>query len=98
MRCGDIVQRDCGDQCQRGRGRIVGEDADERAGIKVAGRRLPAPALPPAPAGLAVGAQPQSLARSLGGERGDIVVGGPGLGDRADQKSALAAFCDTASR
>ena len=81
---GDLVQRHRGDQRQGRRRRIAGAKPDERAGVEIAGRRMPFPPLPAAAAGLALGAQPDPLGRALAGERGEVVVGRAGLGDGAD--------------
>jgi hypothetical protein len=89
---GHLVQRDGGDQRQRRRGRIAPANADERARVEISGRRLPCPALPPAPAGLDDRAQPDTLGRAFAGKRGDIVIGGTGLRDGIDQNRDPAAL------
>lgn len=87
------MQRDAGNEGEGRRRRIAGPQADERARIQVARRRVPVPALAaPAPA-LAVGAQPQALGRALPRPRQDIVVGGAGLPNLLDQNKAPAAVC-----
>ena len=87
-----LVQRDRGDQRQRRRGRIVRPQADEGAGIEIAGRRQPRPALPALAAGLPLGAQPVPSAAPSRASAAQIVIGRAGLGDRADQKSEFAAL------
>ena len=86
-----VVQGDGGDQRQSRRGRIVGAKPHQGARMEVAGRRFPLPPLPPLAAGLALGAQPEALAGAFARQRGEIVVGGAGFGDRADQNSTAAA-------
>jgi hypothetical protein len=83
---------------QRRRGRVAGPEPDERARIEVAGRRLPGPAVPPLASGLALRPQPKALGRAGARELGEVVAGRAGLGDGADQKSALAAFMVAAPR
>ena len=70
-----LVQRHSGDQRKAWRRRVLGIDPDEGGGIEIAGRRLPAPALPPLPARLALGAKPQALGRPVAREHGEIVIG-----------------------
>lgn len=93
----DLLQRDRGDQSERRRRRIAIAQPDQGAGVEIARGRLPFPALPPAPAGLAVGAQPEPLACAFAGKRQDIVIGRIRLGDGADQNKALAALSVTRS-
>jgi hypothetical protein len=88
------VQGDRGGEGEARRRRIAGPQADEGAGVEVAGRRGPRPALPPLAAGLDVGAQPRAFGRAGAGEIGEIVVGRAGLDDGADQNSAPAALAE----
>jgi hypothetical protein len=48
--------------------------------------------LPPLSATLRLGTEPQTLRRTVPGQRGDIVIGGPRFRDGSDQKSTLAAL------
>lgn len=63
------------------------------AGVKVAGGRVPRPALPPAPAELALGAEPDAVLGPAGGEVEEIGIGRSRLRDGKDagQNSAFAA-------
>jgi hypothetical protein len=49
---------------------------------------VPFPALPAAPASLALGAHPQTLGRAVARQGGDVIIGGAGFGKRADLRHA----------
>lgn len=85
------MQRHRRNQRQGRCGRVAGLKANDGAGVEIAGRGEPFPALPPLAAGLAIGAQPGAFGRAVAGERGEIVVGGARLCDGSDQNSELAA-------
>ena len=52
---------------------------------------MAAPAVAPAPARLAFGAEPRAFGSAFARQSGEIVVGRAGLGDRADQNKEDAA-------
>lgn len=79
---GGVIKRDCGDQRQGLRRRVIAAQADEAADVEIAGRRGPIAAAPSAPGGLAFGAQPQAFGVAGGGELGDGIVGRAGFGER----------------
>lgn len=97
-RRGGFVESDRGDQSEGLRRRIAGARPDERAGVKIAFRGLPDPALAALAADLAAGAEPFAFGRAGAREGGDIVVGGARLGDEPDQKIADAAASVARSR
>jgi hypothetical protein len=89
-----LVKRDGGDEGEAGRGRVAGAEPDKGAGVEIARRGDPRPALPALAAGLAPGAQPFAFRGAGAGKSGEIVVGRAGLADNADQKSDLAALAE----
>jgi hypothetical protein len=92
------VQGNRCDESQARRGRIAGAQADQRAGVEIAGGRMPVPPLPAPAPGLAVGTQPQAFGCAFPRPGRDIVVGGAGLPDLFDQNRAPAAFSAAAPR
>ncbi|MCY1173923.1 hypothetical protein D9M73_141040 [compost metagenome] len=89
-----LFQRHRSHQRQRGSSQIATAHPDQRRPVEIADRGNPRPPLPPAPAKLPLGAQPQPLAHPGASKLQHIGVGRARLGDGADrtrQNSALAA-------
>jgi hypothetical protein len=91
MARGDLVKRDRRDQGKCRGGRIARPEPDQGAGVKIAGRGDPEPALPALAGNLALRPQPDSFRRAVLRQCGDVVVGRAGRGQRADQNKEDAA-------
>jgi hypothetical protein len=70
-----FMQRHCSDKRQSGGRRVPLVQADQRARVKVAGRRTPFAPLPATAAGLPFGTNPDPLGSAFPAKRQNIVVG-----------------------